>query len=73
MRRPVTSSGSIRVHSSRRPSAQGVLNEVQPGSYAFMDRDYREALQTVHRDIVTLANAEVLPAHGEAVTARFDA
>lgn len=33
----------------------------------------REALKTVHEDIVTLANAEVLPAHGEAVTARFDA
>ncbi|WP_065570800.1 histidinol dehydrogenase [Microbacterium oleivorans] len=33
----------------------------------------RDALQAVHRDIVTLANAEVLPAHGEAVTARFDA
>ncbi|MDG2520026.1 DSD1 family PLP-dependent enzyme [Caulobacter segnis] len=24
--------------------AQGVLNEVQPGSYAFMDREYRDAL-----------------------------
>lgn len=33
----------------------------------------RDALQAVHDDIVTLANAEVLPAHGEAVTARFDA
>ena len=26
-------------------AAQGVLSEVQPGSYPFMDRDYREALQ----------------------------
>ena len=26
-------------------AAQGVLTEVQPGSYPFMDRDYREALQ----------------------------
>jgi D-serine deaminase-like pyridoxal phosphate-dependent protein len=26
-------------------AAQGVLNEAQPGSYAFMDRQYREALQ----------------------------
>jgi D-serine deaminase-like pyridoxal phosphate-dependent protein len=26
-------------------AAQGVLNEVQPGSYAFMDRQYREALK----------------------------
>lgn len=26
-------------------AAQGVLNEVQPGSYAFMDRDYRNALK----------------------------
>lgn len=26
-------------------AAQGVLNEVQPGSYAFMDREYRDALQ----------------------------
>ncbi|RAK63773.1 alanine racemase [Phenylobacterium kunshanense] len=25
-------------------AAQGVLNEVQPGSYAFMDREYRDAL-----------------------------
>ena len=25
-------------------AAQGVLNEIQPGSYAFMDRQYREAL-----------------------------
>lgn len=27
-------------------AAQGVLNEVQPGSYAFMDREYRDALQS---------------------------
>lgn len=27
-------------------AAQGVLNEVQPGSYAFMDRQYRDALKT---------------------------
>lgn len=27
-------------------AAQGVLTEVQPGSFAFMDRDYREALTT---------------------------
>ncbi|MCM3696412.1 histidinol dehydrogenase [Microbacterium oleivorans] len=33
----------------------------------------REALEAVHDDIVTLAGAEILPAHGEAVTARFDA
>jgi D-serine deaminase-like pyridoxal phosphate-dependent protein len=26
-------------------AAQGVLSEVQPGSYAFMDRDYRNALK----------------------------
>jgi D-serine deaminase-like pyridoxal phosphate-dependent protein len=26
-------------------AAQGVLNEVQPGSFAFMDREYREALK----------------------------
>lgn len=26
-------------------AAQGVLNEVQPGSYAFMDREYRDALK----------------------------
>ena len=26
-------------------AAQGVLTEVQPGSYAFMDREYRDALQ----------------------------
>jgi D-serine deaminase-like pyridoxal phosphate-dependent protein len=27
-------------------AAQGVLNEIQPGSYAFMDREYRDALKT---------------------------
>lgn len=26
-------------------AAQGILNEIQPGSYAFMDREYREALK----------------------------
>jgi D-serine deaminase-like pyridoxal phosphate-dependent protein len=26
-------------------AAQGVLTEVQPGSYAFMDRDYQDALK----------------------------
>lgn len=26
-------------------AAQGILNEIQPGSFAFMDRDYREALE----------------------------
>ncbi|MDQ1173505.1 histidinol dehydrogenase [Microbacterium testaceum] len=33
----------------------------------------RAALAAVHEAIVTLADAEALPAHGEAVTARFDA
>lgn len=33
----------------------------------------RGALESVRDDIVALATAEVLPAHGEAVTARFDA
>ena len=31
----------------------------------------REALRAVEREIVALADAEALPAHGEAVTARF--
>ena len=31
----------------------------------------RAALEAVHESIVTLADAEALPAHGEAVTARF--
>ncbi|WP_036317876.1 histidinol dehydrogenase, partial [Microbacterium sp. B24] len=31
----------------------------------------REALRAAHDDIVALAVAEALPAHGEAVTARF--
>ncbi|MDF2991918.1 MAG: hisD [Microbacterium sp.] len=31
----------------------------------------RDALRSVHEAIVTLAEAEALPAHGEAVTARF--
>src|SRR5678816_1341363 len=26
-------------------AAQGVLNEIQPGSFAFMDREYRDALK----------------------------
>ncbi len=33
----------------------------------------RDALSEVHREIVALAASELLPAHGEAVTARFDA
>ena len=33
----------------------------------------RDALAAVRDEIVTLSSAEVLPAHGEAVTARFDA
>ncbi|MGZ0711033.1 histidinol dehydrogenase (plasmid) [Coraliomargarita sp. W4R53] len=33
----------------------------------------RAALHSVHDAIVTLANAEALPAHGDAVTARFQA
>lgn len=33
----------------------------------------RDALAAVRGEIVTLSSAEVLPAHGEAVTARFDA
>ena len=33
----------------------------------------RDALRSVHEAIVTLAEAEALPAHGEAVTARFHA
>ncbi|MCT9819917.1 histidinol dehydrogenase [Microbacterium sp. W1N] len=33
----------------------------------------RDALAAVHEDIVALATAEALPAHGEAVTARFPA
>jgi D-serine deaminase-like pyridoxal phosphate-dependent protein len=27
-------------------AAQGVLNEIQPGSYAFMDKEYRDALKS---------------------------
>jgi histidinol dehydrogenase len=33
----------------------------------------RDALEIVHDAIVTLADAEALPAHGEAITARFQA
>lgn len=46
-------------------AAQGVLNEIQPGSYAFMDREYREALKddpdgafeqslTIHSRVITV-------------------
>nr|BFF24335.1 hypothetical protein GCM10025732_23000 [Glycomyces mayteni] len=36
--------------------------------------DYsREALEAVAVDVVTFANSEDLPSHGEAVTARFEA
>ena len=45
-------------------AAQGVLNEIQPGSYAFMDREYRDALKadpdgafeqslTIHSTVIT--------------------
>ena len=46
------------------------------GSYTFVRPqqviDYsREALRAVHADVLALSEAEDLPAHGEAVTARF--
>ena len=45
-------------------AAQGILNEIQPGSFAFMDREYRDALKddpdgafeqslTIHTTVVT--------------------
>ena len=48
------------------------------GAYTFLRaqqviRYDRAALEAVKDDIVALATAEVLPAHGEAVTARFEA
>src|SRR5690606_35282839 len=46
------------------------------GAYTFLRpqqvvRYDRAALASVREDIVALANEEVLPAHGEAITARF--
>jgi histidinol dehydrogenase len=41
---------------------------LRPQQVVHYDRD---ALSRVHEGIVTLADAEALPAHGEAVTARF--
>ena len=48
-------------------AAQGVLNEIQPGSFAFMDREYREALRddpdgafeqslSIHTTVITTNN-----------------
>ena len=42
---------------------------LRPQQVVVYDRD---ALAAVHDDIVTLARAEVLPGHGEAITARFE-
>jgi D-serine deaminase-like pyridoxal phosphate-dependent protein len=53
-------------------AAQGVLTEVQPGSYPFMDRDYREALQDdpdgAFEQSLVIATAVITANHPDWVT-----
>ncbi len=53
-------------------AAQGVLTEVQPGSYAFMDRDYRDALKAdpdgAFEQSLTIASSVISANHPEWVT-----
>jgi D-serine deaminase-like pyridoxal phosphate-dependent protein len=53
-------------------AAQGVLTEVQPGSYAFMDRDYRDALQAdpdgAFEQALTIAATVISANHPQWVT-----
>ncbi|NYJ74383.1 histidinol dehydrogenase [Allobranchiibius huperziae] len=60
----VLPTGGCACHSSGL-SVQSFLRGIHVVDYS------REALQEVAAQVVTLANAEDLPAHGEAVTARF--
>ncbi|MEW5687331.1 MAG: alanine racemase [Pseudomonadota bacterium] len=53
-------------------AAQGVLNEVQPGSYAFMDREYRDALKAdpdgAFEQALTIASTVITTNHPKWVT-----
>ncbi|MGZ3377995.1 MAG: alanine racemase [Phenylobacterium sp.] len=53
-------------------AAQGVLTEVQPGSYAFMDRDYRDALKAdpggAFEQALTIAATVISANHPQWVT-----
>ena len=53
-------------------AAQGVLTEVQPGSFAFMDRDYREALTSdpdgAFEQSLTIATTVITDTHPKWVT-----
>lgn len=53
-------------------AAQGVLTEVQPGSFAFMDRDYREALTSdpdgAFEQSLTIATTVITDNHPQWVT-----
>jgi D-serine deaminase-like pyridoxal phosphate-dependent protein len=53
-------------------AAQGVLTEVQPGSFPFMDRDYREALQDdpdgAFEQSLTIATTVITANHPDWVT-----
>ena len=53
-------------------AAQGVLTEVQPGSFAFMDRDYREALTSdpdgAFEQSLTIATTVITDNHPKWVT-----
>jgi D-serine deaminase-like pyridoxal phosphate-dependent protein len=53
-------------------AAQGVLNEIQPGSYAFMDREYRDALKDdpdgAFEQALTVASTVITVNHPKWVT-----
>ena len=53
-------------------AAQGVLTEVQPGSFAFMDRDYRDALKSdpdgAFEQSLTIATTVITDNHPKWVT-----
>lgn len=53
-------------------AAQGVLNEIQPGSYAFMDKEYRDALKTdpdgAYEQSATIVSSVISANHPKWVT-----
>jgi D-serine deaminase-like pyridoxal phosphate-dependent protein len=53
-------------------AAQGVLNEIQPGSYAFMDREYRDALKAdpdgAYEQAATIVSTVISANHPKWVT-----
>jgi D-serine deaminase-like pyridoxal phosphate-dependent protein len=53
-------------------AAQGVLNEIQPGSYAFMDKEYRDALKSdpdgAYEQSATIVSSVISANHPKWVT-----